>query len=223
MLQKGSFRPTTGQFRPKAPDRRIPTISVSYRIAITSRQTALRASYSGEAGSISILARRYSCGALLVQRRNACRKAAASLNPNANAISSIVRSVSRTYLIAACALSSSISSRNEVPSCSSFRRSVRGLTHAGKKNLANPARQASVQLQLPQQPVAERGNFGKGNFISEIWRSIQPAGVEDKLVFRLSVAHRTVKYRIILFCAARPAKCEMQFRGTERLPHDIAM
>ena len=60
--------------------------------------------YLREADSISILPRRYSCGALLVQRRKAWRKAAASLNPNAYATSSIVRSVSRTYLIAACAL-----------------------------------------------------------------------------------------------------------------------
>ena len=37
---------------------------------------------------------------------------------------------------------------------------ARGLAHAGNKHLANPACQTGAQLQLTQQPVAERGNFG---------------------------------------------------------------
>ena len=68
-----------------------------------------------------------SLGAALVQRRNACRKLAASLKPNALAISSTIKSVSRKYLIAISIRSSSTSLRNDVCSCCNFRRSVRAL------------------------------------------------------------------------------------------------
>src|SRR5258708_12984686 len=111
----------------------------------------------GEAEQHQYLVRRYSCGALLVQRRKAWRKAAASLNPNTYATSSIVRSVSRTYLIAACALNSSISSRNDVPSCSSFRRKVRGLilrrSATSSKLVGCPKRLRKISRTLPATPV----------------------------------------------------------------------
>jgi hypothetical protein len=150
--------------------------------------------YLREAGSISILPRRYSCGALLVQRRKAWRKAAASLNPNAYATSSIVRSVSRTYLIAACALNinSSISSRNDVPSCSSFRRKVRGLilrrSATSSKLVGRLKRLRKISRTLPATPVfsfnslgklvAELQHLGIGHLISTIGWGIQPIEVE---------------------------------------------
>jgi hypothetical protein len=58
-----------------------------------------------------------SFGVLLVQRRKACLKLAPSLKQSELAISSIVRSVSRRYLVATSVLTSSTMLRYEVSYC----------------------------------------------------------------------------------------------------------
>ncbi len=98
-----------------------------------------------------------------------------------------------------------------------------GSPQGRKKDFPNPAGQTRAQLQLAQQSVAELGDLGIRHLVSEIRSAIQPFGIEDKLVFGLSVEYRATKDLNILFGAARPAECEMKLCWAEQLSHDIAM
>src|SRR6201999_4221863 len=86
-----------------------------------------------------------SLGDLFVQRRNARRKFAASLNPSASAISSFASLVVRRYFSASCIRSSSSRPRKEIPCSRSWRRNERSLT---SRSFAKAARVGGLVISL---------------------------------------------------------------------------